>query len=227
MVTRKKLAELRESLDVGPMERVIPVCVAGKLVAEYEALDVEYLDARKREEDSERSNRRAADGASESLQIAQRMEAVHERMLEHEVLVRLRRRTAADWSAYTDAHPPRKMAGQHTAFCPAKLSEGADECDGCAPNVDDYRHGVDVDALAGDVGQWVVTLNDEPATAEDYQQIVAASSSAGDLRELARALAMMHEGRSLIPKSRLTLHNEEMRDADSKRRERTGSPGAS
>jgi hypothetical protein len=218
------LAELRESPHVGPMERTIPVCVAGRLVAEYEALDAEYLEARQREADGdERSNRRAADGVSESLRIAERMEANREQQLAHEVMVRLQRKPSREWEAYASAHPVRMQPGQHTMYCPTKLSEdqGDDGCEGCAPVLDDMRHGVNVDALAHDVGDWVVALNDEPATADDFREIVAATASLGDLRGLARTVAAMHEGQSLVPKSRLTLHIEEMNAAASKRRERT------
>jgi hypothetical protein len=220
------LAELRESPHVGPMERTVPVCVAGKLVAEYEALDVEYLDAERAAggDDGERSNRREVDGPSEALQIAQRMEALHEKMLAHEVMVRLRRKRTTDWGAYVEAHPVRMQPGQHTVYCTSRLDrddESTGDCEGCAPVLDDMRHGVNVDELAHDVGDWVVALNDEPASADDFEQIVAASASLGDLRGLARTVALMHEGQSLVPKSRLTLHIEEMNAAASKRRERT------
>lgn len=224
-VKRKSVAELLESPHVKPMERTIPVCVAGELVGKYERLEYEYLEARDRDGGTgERSNRRDADGASEALLIAQRQEKLREEMLAHEVLVRLRR-DRAKWRAFTTEHPPRVQDSKHTAYCPAaRVAEDDDEkptCTGCLPNLDDNRHGVNIDALADDAGDWVVALNDEKAGRSEFDQIVARPASDGDLREVARRLAGMHEGVSTVPKSRLALHNESMSDDDSKQPERS------
>jgi len=205
---RKTLAELRKSQHVGPMERSTTICVAGALVAEYEELDTQYRIAR--ESAPEHINRRVSDGPDEARRIAELMEPLHQQMLEHEVVVRLRRKPRTTWRReYVEAHPPRIQEGKHTAYC-HRDPDDEDACSGCLPNLDDARHGVNIDDLADDVGEFVVALNGEPADRDDYDEIVAASASNGDLRRLARIVATMHEGEFSVPKSRLALHNEEM-----------------
>ena len=211
---RKTLAELEQSPHVKPMERTLSVCVAGQLVGEYEALDVEFQAAYS-ESDSDRP-RRASDGPSRADQIAQQMEQLRDQMIEHEVLVRVRRKTPHDWRAYADAHPPRITPGQHTVYCRAADDAAETGCKGCQPNLDDARHAVNLDDLAVDVGDWVVSLNGEPADRDRFDRIVATPASFGDLRDMARSVAAMHEGKSLVPKSRLDWLKNQRSGGDSK-----------
>lgn len=85
-----------------PVERTVPLCLRGDLVAEFEALerDLERAQAKS-------SNSLAGTGASG---IAVRMEALREQMQDSTVEFKLRGLPRPKYRALTAAHPPRQLA---------------------------------------------------------------------------------------------------------------------
>jgi len=85
-----------------PVERTVPLCLRGDLVAEFEALERELDKAQAKASDS-----LAGSGASG---IAARMEALREQMTDSTVDFRLRGLPRPKYRALTAAHPPRQLA---------------------------------------------------------------------------------------------------------------------
>lgn len=85
-----------------PVERTVPLCLRGDLVAEFEALERELAKAQAKANDS-----LAGSGASG---IAARMEALREQMADSTVEFRLRGLPRPKYRALTAAHPPRQLA---------------------------------------------------------------------------------------------------------------------
>lgn len=82
-------------------ERTVAVCLRADLVAEVEALDRELTEAQQTPRDSLASGGRARD-------LAERIEALREQMLDHTVELRLRAMPRRVWRAFVAEHPPRK-----------------------------------------------------------------------------------------------------------------------
>ncbi len=174
---RKSLSELRKSEHTGPVEHSFDICVAGGLIAEYEELDAQFR-AVYVEGGGKPSNLRRADGPSEAVQIAERMEEMRDQMAEHMASVRVGRAERHKWREFVAEHPPR---------------------DG---DRDDAFFRVDMDALVDNLEQHVLAINGEPPGEGDWQ-FIAEVASDGDLREIAAVVATMHVTAVSIPKSRL------------------------
>ena len=122
------LKEMRKSPDVGPVERTVDICLAGKLVADIEQLDRELAAL----DDREKASRRIAD-RSEAREKAEQIEALREQMAKHTVSFRLRGKGSKHWREWKVKHPPR---------------DGVDE---------DERLGVNFDDLIDSVPDYIVS----------------------------------------------------------------------
>lgn len=81
-------------------EKTVPVCLRGDLVAEFEKLDRQLEEARRKPSDS-----LAGSGEGE---IIDAMEALREQMREHTYDVVMRAKSKREWRALCSQHPPRK-----------------------------------------------------------------------------------------------------------------------
>lgn len=185
------MSELRQSKHVGLPERTYPICVAGKLLAEIEALDEEFRRAVEAEEAS--GGRRRVGSKSKAATIAQQIDTKRTEMEEHTVTVRVRAHEHGEWRRWCDDHPARE---DHDTD--QKVFMGL-----C--NADD---------LIGSLGDYVVAINGEEPKDGDWE-FVFANANSGDRSGLARVVASMHETSVDIPKSRLAWLNSRRSDTDS------------
>lgn len=205
---RKTLAELRQSEHTSPLQRFQDICVAGKLVAQYEELDAQFR-AVYNEGDAERSNARGADGPTEARRIAEQMEELRAEMDRHTVHVYVGKVERHDWREWAEKHPPRIIDGRHLPGCER------DDCDGCLQHREDTVYGVNIDDLADDLEPHIATINGDKPGPGDWD-FVQANASDGDLLDLARKVAGIHLSAVAIPKSRLDWLNSQRSDSDSR-----------
>lgn len=83
-----------------PVEKTVPLCLQGNLVAEFEDLERQLTEAQRQPADS------LASGA-DARRIAEQMETLREQMQSATVVFRLRALPRRDFRALVDAHPPR------------------------------------------------------------------------------------------------------------------------
>lgn len=187
----KTLAELRESPHVGLPERSYPICLAGKLLAEFEDLDEQFQRALEAEESA--GPRKRVGSKSKAKTIAEQLEKLRDEMEEHTVTVKVRARQQGEWRRWCEEHPAREDSDKDT-----KVFLGI-----C--NADD---------LVDDLGTYVVAINGEEPKDGDWA-FVAANAVDGDKDGLAKIVASMHAGSVDIPKSRLTWLNNLRRETAS------------
>lgn len=185
---RKSLAELKKSEHVGLPERLIEICVSGRLVAEIEELDVQFRNLVNNAPTN--PNKRVASGKDEQRQIADRMDVVRAQMAEHMVTIRVRAIKPAEWRALAAEHPPADGNRQH----------------------DLYQ--VNLDALEEMAGDFVVEINGNEPGEGDWE-FVRENAGGGDLRDLAKTIAAMHVSTVSIPKSRNAWLDDQRKDKDS------------
>jgi len=82
-------------------ERTVSVCLNAALVAEIEQAERDLADAQQRASDTLAGDPRVRE-------IAERIEALRQRMRDHTVDFRLRAMPRPQWRALIDDHPPRK-----------------------------------------------------------------------------------------------------------------------
>jgi len=82
-------------------ERTVPVCLNAALVAEIEQAERDLADAQRQANDS-------LAGGSQAREIAERIEALRQRMRDHTVEFRLRAMSRPAWREFFAEHPPRK-----------------------------------------------------------------------------------------------------------------------
>lgn len=205
----KGLSELQSSPDVGLPEAHVDVCVAAKLVDELEAIDRELFEI----EDEAGSLRKeiarlrdqevlAAEGEptgpprragyvsplpekeaklaaleKKAVPLAKAADKVRERIAEHNVRLQLRGKPLGQWRQWAAAHPARDdEADPQGAARDAKWAGGH----------------VNIDALAGDLHQFVVRYNDEEPS-EAWAAFVADNGAAAHLVLAASKVVGMHE----------------------------------
>lgn len=184
----KSLAEMRQSPHVGLAERTFTICVAGKLAVEYQQIRDAYLDAlaqekgaAEAEEDGKGSTMRVGE-RPKSIEFAEQLDALADKMAEHEVALRIRAKPDADWRAFKRANPPKDS------------------------DREDRIAGYDFDALINSVADYLVPEACEPALTNmpaDWE-FVRGNASARDLHDLAAMIHNAHETSVDVPKSRMT-----------------------
>lgn len=95
--------------DASPVERVVPICVAGALVAEFEMLEQELIR-------SERENAGRL-GNGRPAEIARQMDELRERMRAKTYNFRFRALPAKQWSDLLAKHPDKPKPGQQQRIC--------------------------------------------------------------------------------------------------------------
>lgn len=168
----KSLAELRKSPHVGLPERTYPLCVAGKLSAEFDRLEAE-LDEALRDEIS-RSKRMGS--KSRVDEVNERREELRREMAEHEVVLRFRAKPSATWREWVNDNPPRD------------------------DNNLDKQAGLDVDALTDSLRDYVVSINGEDFTDDDWSFCIA-NAAPGDIWRMTALVLSLHQQGLDVPKS--------------------------
>lgn len=142
----KSLKEMRSSDKVGPTERLYPICLAGKLVADIEKLEAE-LDL----VEDRPSNGRLA-GKAPRTKLEQQIEALRDEMNDHLAEVRFQAKPGHEYRAFVNAHPPAE-------------NDNADQ-----------RSGVSIDGFIRDMDEFVLTVNGDVLGPGDWEWIVATAS---------------------------------------------------
>lgn len=173
----KTLAELRESPHVGLAEQSVPVCLAGKLLAEINDLDEEL---RKAVETSEAAGRKRMTTKSRARQLADQIEKLRLEMDEHTVMVRVRAKEDGEWRRWCEEHPAREDDDTDQKVFGGRCNH-AD--------------------LIEELGAYVIAISGETPAEGDWK-FIAASAAHGDKVTLALTVASMQESGVDIPKSR-------------------------
>ncbi|MDN7120306.1 hypothetical protein INN71_02755 [Nocardioides sp. ChNu-153] len=184
----KSLSELRADTrpDGQPrrVERIKSICLAQHLVAEAQRLQAARADAFtavRTEQEGEAPRSMVRSPAESALNaIDTELAAIGEQMRDATGELLLRGMTGGEWRRWVSEHPARKG------------------------NAIDERWGlgvVDADALANDLGKWVVSYNDEPVDA-DALAFILDSAAAADVNDMVSIVVQMHEISVTIPKSR-------------------------
>lgn len=168
----KSLAELRNSPHVGLPEWTYPLCVAGKLSAEFDKIDAEIEEALA--EDFQKPRRNAEKPRTHKLN--QRREELRKQMAEHEVELRFRARPNDKWREWVNDHPPRE------------------------DNRVDERAGLDVDALTARLRDYAVSINGEDITDDDWSFCIS-NAAPGDMWRMTALVLKYHQQGVDIPKS--------------------------
>lgn len=115
------------------------------------------------------------------------LDATAEEMAAFEVDVVVKRWPAGDWNRWAELHPPREQE--------------PDEQGRRALMIRDAMHGgrCNFDALVADLGEWVVELNGQPATADEWEWL-ASTAPAASLDDLADDVLALHGERVSLPK---------------------------
>jgi hypothetical protein len=139
------------------------------------------------------------------------LDATAEEMAAFEVDVVIRRQPAGDWNRWAELHPPREQE--------------PDEQGRRALMIRDAMHGgrCDFDALVADLGEWVVELNGQPATADEWDWL-AETAPAASLDDLADDVLALHGERVSLPKPLTPLLSTLLDDSDSPSPESGESP---
>lgn len=197
----KSLSELQASPDVGPVERTASVCVAGKLIDQFDLANAELFDIetriaklekglqQKRESGTQRvgGNGQLTKLKKEAEAKAVEIDELRGRIQENSVELLL----GADEGAmrlWLPAHPPRDATypteddNQQLRYVdPAGQAEDTKWVDGTC-NVAD---------LVDDLHKWVVAYNGEPAS-DAWWTFVRKSGARGDLLVAASKVVGMH-----------------------------------
>lgn len=198
----KSLAELRNSPRLGRPEQLHNLCVAGKLNAEIDAINIELEEML---QDHARNLRQGTgqqssdpDAPTPPPRLAQRpgkvgklpdrfyelngrREELREEMREHTVTLLLRAMESGEWRRWVQDNPARD-------------GDKADERAGF--NIDAL-----LDVLANDPRRFVVSINGDPYSDDDWTDVVWANAADGDKWRLAAAVRLLHQGGVEIPKS--------------------------
>lgn len=194
----KTIAEMRASGQVRRRTEKHKICLDVDLSEEYRQAREELMAALAELEQAgkeppapKRLGSKPADMAAEKAKVQEKSEVLDEiadRMAEFEVEITLERDEPAKWNEWAAEHPARETE--------------VDEQGRRLLVIRDSQHGgrVNFDALIGDLYNWVIELNGEPATAEDWSWLAGLSSPA-DLDDVGDLVLQMHGGRVNLPKS--------------------------
>lgn len=168
----KSLAELRKSPHVGLPEKTYPLCIAGKLNAEFDKIEAELND----ELVSEMGRPQRVADKSRVDELNARREELRAEMADHEVELRFRGKPSATWREWVNEHPARE------------------------DNQIDKQAGFDVDALTDQLRDYVVAINGEDYTDDDWSFCIT-NASAGDMWKMTALVIGLHQQGVDIPKS--------------------------
>lgn len=196
----KSLSELQASPDVGPLERVANICVAGKLVDEFDRVSAELVSVQTEiDELREQADRRRDGGGppqrsgqrsrlpeleEKADRLAEQADQLRAPIMENSVAVRFRV-NEGEWRQWALANPARDE----------QTGEGANrryvDLAGYAEDMQNARGLCNVAALVGDMHKWVIAYNDEPAS-DAWWEFVSRAGAPGDKVSAASTLVGMH-----------------------------------
>ncbi|HET6916589.1 MAG TPA: hypothetical protein VFH56_10920 [Acidimicrobiales bacterium] len=185
----KSLDELESSPDVGPIEKRVPVCLAGKVVDELTRVtqelvevqqEIELLRPRDDEEPTGPPKRMGAKSRLPELEeraeaLTEQADELRQRVLDSSVSLLLRVDDGA-WRQWVAAHPARDEEAD-----PSGHAEDAMWAGGLC----------NVGALTGDLHQWIAAYNDD-APSDRWRALVDKAGAPGDMRRAASTLVGMH-----------------------------------
>lgn len=190
----KSIAELKKSPHVKQATADVEVCLSTDLASEFDALNNEFLKAVSDEDAEARKPQRLGSKGGPAQkrtdEVSARMDALIEKMAEHQVTIHLGGKTAGEWNLWKADHQPREDSKRDKA-------KAYDLCD--------------FDALVTAIPDFLLTLNgdpyiplpeDAPADAVDDWRFVADTITASDLDKAATGILTMFEGSFQIPFSR-------------------------
>ena len=187
----KSMADLMASPDAGLPERTFRICVAGKLVSEYDAADrklmdleteIEQLEAKAQESETPTRRRMAVKPRVAELREQAQAQAVvcdeiRERMKAHEIELLVRAKEPGEWQQFTDAHPARDKDDDKPGY------------------MRDIRHAdltCNIDELAQSAGDFIVKYGDDDPTPEMWA-FLSRTAARADLVALASTIVALHE----------------------------------
>ena len=200
----KTLAELQSSPDVGPLERTAYVCVAGKLVDEFDRISDELVETQAEIEQTREKLREEAEqrrdgggpprrsGQKSKLpeleekaeRLAAEADEYRDKVMDNSVAVRLRV-DEGKWRQFVAAHPARdEQTGkdeQRRLVDPAGYAEDAQWARGLC----------NVAALVAELREWIVAYNDEP-TSDAWWEFLRRNGVPGDMTKAASTVVGMH-----------------------------------
>lgn len=189
-----KMSELMKSDEASLPERIVRICVSGKLLAELSEADdalvdlqasIEHLESKARESDGEFKAKRRMTQKPQLAKLREQAEAqaakvdeIRERMVEHEIPVLVRGKLPGVWQQFIDAHPAREKDDDKAAYT-RDLKHASLTCN--------------IDAVRESAVDWIVKYGDEDATPEMWQWL-SGIAARGDQLRLANAIVSLHEG---------------------------------
>lgn len=188
-------------------ERTEELCLAQQLVAEVQALVIERDEltveaARAREAGRAKLSEGAA--PPRVTEIDARLDELYDEMAEYTGQVVLRAEPAGAWRRWADEHPARELGRDEQGrpqFHPQDASVTGGWCDSTA--------------LLERLGDFVVSWNGDPVSAEDWSWVMA-NAAPGDLKRLCTVVMEMHERAGAgAPKSRRPSSGMPMAESDS------------
>lgn len=179
----KSLAELRQSPRVGLPERTYQLCVASKVLGEFQSLlsdleDAQLADAAKAEGDESAAPPKRMGDSPATAKIRARMTELNAELVEHTGTLTLRGLNEGAWRLWVDEHPAREgnERDDHIAY---------GYC-----NADDL-----IDSLASFAHAW----NGDELGSGDWA-FLADNAAPGDLKAIAQLVVKMHETVVNLPK---------------------------
>ena len=182
----KSLAELRTSQHVGRPEAVETVCVAGKLNAEFDAIESELealVDELEAAADPERPSPPKRMGTGRNPKVVAlnaRREELRKEMAEHVVTLRLRGLEDGAWRAWVTENQPRE--------------------DSRTDSIAGYNVDALIDWIRDEHRKVIVSINDQDYTDEDWK-FVWDNLAEGDRWKLAGVVRRLHVTAVDVPKS--------------------------
>lgn len=186
----KSLADLRKSEHVGRPETTFPICVAGKLNAEFDKIDYELDQLLKNprntpasaDSDAPQPPRRMGQKGIDPRvhELNARRDELREIMADHIVTLHLRAREDGHWRAWVNDNPPRD------------------------DNRLDERAGHNVDALVDwirDNPRDIVTAINDAAYDDEDWAFIWGNAADGDKWRLAATVRGLHQAGVDVPKS--------------------------
>lgn len=189
-----KMSDLMASDEASLPERIVKICVSGKLLAEMGEADKKLVDLEAeimrleneaREEEGEfKSRRRMAEKPKiatlreQAREQAEVVDGIRDRMIEHEIAVTVRAKEPGEWQQFIDAHPAREKDDDKAGYT-RDLKHASLACN--------------IDALRAVAGDYIVKYGDEDATPQMWEWL-SKKAARGDQLRLANAIVSVHEG---------------------------------
>lgn len=189
-----KMSELMKSDEASLPERIVKICVSGKLLAKLEEADrvlvnleaeIQRLENMASDSDGEYRPKRRMVEKPKLVQLREQaaeqaavVDVIRDKMLEHEIPVLVRAKEPGEWQQFIDANPAREKDDDKAAYT-RDLQHASLTCN--------------IDALRAVAGDYVVKYGDEDATPDMWEWLTK-NAARGDQIKLAKTIVSLHEG---------------------------------